>query len=491
MPDGGTIILGLDESLGFVPTGLADLATLEAGVASQARTAVSPSVQCDFTTVEYREESILVCEVAGLPLQSRPARHGHKAYLRQSDGDYVMSEQEVAQIELQKTQALRRSHPDREGMQGVTTDDLDEDLLAGQPSLSITAAVQLPRGSTSRTRDLVHLDGPLPELLDQAMEWVSRNTRTSIAYDPRGHGVDRAELPMKAVREIIANALVHRSLDSVTDAKRVEIRLMDDRLVITSPGGLWGVSEQQLGQPEGKSAVNVWLYDMCKMLRMPDGRRVIEGEGGGIREAIVALREAGLQPPVFVDSGVRFTAVLSRHTLLEDEDLKWLAALPHIDELASEQRAVLASMRHGEVWTNSRVRDEFAPLDSVEARRLLQHLVELGLAQMSGSRGTATYRLVGRLPTAPAVTQEQLSFTGDQGSPQAVPEQVRSVSKYAEAVWSELSQPQSLSDLVAALGLTARQVRYALRRMREADLITMQGKQGERDVTYRRAQDGS
>lgn len=105
------------------------------------------------------------------------------------------------------------------------------------PSLGITAAVQLPREAGGpRTRDLVHLIGPIPDLLEEAMTWVLRNTRTAMGYDERGHGVDQAELPMRAVREVVANALVHRNLDAITDSKRVEIRLLHDRLVITSSG---------------------------------------------------------------------------------------------------------------------------------------------------------------------------------------------------------------------------------------------------------------
>lgn len=534
MPDGGTIILGLDESLGFAPVGLSDIATLEEGVASQARTAVTPSVQCTFVTVEYRDEHVLVCDVSGLPLQARPARYGQRAYLRQSDGDYVMSEQEVAQVELLKAQAVHRAHPDRQAVPEASADELDPDLVARYlsstrtssrrlsavsddevlvrtgvllpggrltlaglyalgkypqqhyPGLSITAAVQLPRGSGARTRDLIHMDGPLPELLDEAMAWVSRNTRTSIAYDERGHGMDRAELPMKAVREIVANALVHRSLDTISDSKRVEMRLLDDRLVITSPGGLWGVSEQQLGKPDGKSAVNVWLYDICKSLRMADGSRVIEGEGGGIREAVSALRQAGLHPPTFIDAGVRFTAMLSRHTLLEDEDLTWLAALPHAEDISSEQRAVLAAMRRGEEWTNSRVRDEFAPMDSVAARRLLQQLVEMELVETTGSRGTTMYRLVEHVLTDVALAQDQLTFDVDPASKDEVPQEVSSVSKHADVVWRELAKAKSLAELTAALGLSPKQVRYALNRLRKEGYITMVGRQGVRDVTYER-----
>ena len=81
------------------------------------------------------------------------------------------------------------------------------------------------------------------------------------------------------------HALVHRNLDAIAESKRVEIGIVEDKLVVTSPGGLRGVSERQLGRPGGKSAVSPVLYDMCKNLRT-SGARLIEGEGGGIREVL-------------------------------------------------------------------------------------------------------------------------------------------------------------------------------------------------------------
>lgn len=115
--------------------------------------------------------------------------------------------------------------------------------------MGATAAVQLAdRGGGPRTRDLIRCVGPIPDLLADTMEWVERNTRSTMGYDERGHGVDQPEPSMRAVKEIITNALVHRNLDPITGSKRVEIRLMTDRLVVTNPGGLWGVSEGQLGR---------------------------------------------------------------------------------------------------------------------------------------------------------------------------------------------------------------------------------------------------
>ena len=95
LPGGGTIILGLDEARGSIPVGLGDIAGLEGAVASMARTSLTPPARCEFQTLTFEGALVLVAHIEGLPLAQCPARHGGIAYLRQSDGDYAMSEQEI------------------------------------------------------------------------------------------------------------------------------------------------------------------------------------------------------------------------------------------------------------------------------------------------------------------------------------------------------------------------------------------------------------
>ena len=361
MPEGGTIILGLDESRGFAPVGLTEASALEQSVAAQARSSIAPPVQVGFTEMEVDGSNTLFVDVAGLPLADRPCTYQGRAYLRQADGDYEMSEQERAQIEILRLTSRTRVHDDTAPVDGSGLADLDPDLratytelvrrtsgrlqgideevllrrtgvleahgdrltLAGLyalgeypqqfiPSLSITAAVHLPRSSGSRLRDLAHLSGPLPVLLEDAMAWVERNTSGTVTYREDGHAIDVPEIPVPAVREFIANALVHRSLSPTTHGRRVDIRLSRDRLVIASPGGLYAVTTSQLGHPGGRSAPNEFLYAICQNLRGPDGFRVVEGEGGGIMEVREELRGHGLPAPDFYDTGVTFTAVVHR-----------------------------------------------------------------------------------------------------------------------------------------------------------------------------------
>ena len=79
MPEGGTIILGLDESRGFAPTGLTEVSALEQAVAAQARSGVVPPVQVSFTQMEVDGSATLFVDVAGLPLADRPSLSLHDA----------------------------------------------------------------------------------------------------------------------------------------------------------------------------------------------------------------------------------------------------------------------------------------------------------------------------------------------------------------------------------------------------------------------------
>jgi ATP-dependent DNA helicase RecG len=425
MPDGGLLLIGIDEQHNFDPIGVPDPATIEKGIASQARNSVSPPVAVAFDTVDVAGNNIVVATVAGLPANARPCRTGGKAYLRQADGDYVMSAQEEQQL----LAARDRPRYDATPVDETSRSDLDENLVATlirnvrsvsrrmtgvddqtvlrrkgviepegtrltlgglyalgaypqqfAPNLSVTAAVVTSPGSADRLIDLVHLDGPLPDLLESTMEWLRRNLRTGIRVGADGHNYDHYEFPLGALRELVANALVHRDLGPNTQSKRVEIRLRPDRLVISNPGGLWGVSRQQLGMPGGKSAVNEYLYDLCTLINTAQGSRIIEGEGGGIGEAQRELADWGAEPPIFVDTGVSFTAILMRKAS------KRTTAMSSKTLLSSTEQQVIATLSNGPLDRNA-ISDR-AGLTTSQTRYALKKLVKSGIVIMQGGLGS-------------------------------------------------------------------------------------------------------
>lgn len=362
MPGGGAVILGVDERDNFAVVGVDNAHELAARVVDQTRSSVTPAPQLLPAVLTWEGREVLVVEVTPLPLSQRPALHRGRAYLRQSDGDYVMNDADRALIEIQKLGQSELYRFDSAAVSSTSIDDLDpnaaadfcanarktsrrlaqvtddaelleltnvlapggEVTLAGlyslgrypqakAPQLRVTAAVQLPRDRSGsvRTRSRQDFDGPLPDLLNSALRWVEENAPRHNRYLDDGNMVEEPLFPLVAVREIIANALVHRDLSPNSEGQWVEVRIVGDRLIVTNPGGLRGISKEQLASASlAKNAVNPRLYDMAKRLRTDSGASVIEGEGGGVSEVYRQLGLAGLPAATFADNGVRFTAIL-------------------------------------------------------------------------------------------------------------------------------------------------------------------------------------
>lgn len=522
-PGGGTIILGLDESQGFLPVHLANPAVLARALADRARKAVDPPVTPDIQLVPFERATLVVARVPELPTALKPCvvRRTGKSYVRSFDGDLSLSEQEaevfrsargqpafdrqpveessmsdldstltslfIAEVRNQPSRLATMSDEEILFHKAVVAPDRTRLTLAGLyalgtypqrllPSLGVTASVLPgdPANESLRSQDIAYLAGALPDMLDAAMPWIRRNTSTRVVIDGQGHGRSMPQYPDEAVRELVANALVHRDLGPHMQSVSVNLRLDNERLILTNPGGLWGITVEQLGRVGGGVSRNPTLYEICKFLRTRSGARVIEGIGSGIIAARRSLTNAGMTPPRFMDNGVRFTVLLPRHTLLDPRDLAWLAQLPEVDTLTDSQKHALARMRRGETWTNYTYRTQFS-MDSVEARRELVGLVQAGLAVADGESRGRMYRIASGLGAR------------DSDSSQPSTGSVVHTTKNGAALLHLLDTgPKTATELEQESGLERAQVAYALRRLRDAGQVMLVGRQGVRTSQYRR-----
>ena len=456
----------------------------------------------------------------------------------------------IAQIELARTRRLDPAHPDTEAIRSTSLKALDPTLLrdyltscrsrsrrlaalddtevlraagviapsgevtlAGiyamgknpqryRPSLGITAAVLMPVGAKERTRDLIHVTGPIPDLLDGAMPWIARNTPTSIRCDDLGDSRETPVLPMWAVRELLVNALVHRNLDAATEAERIELRVVGSTLVITSPGGLRGITENALGRPDSKCAVNPVLYEICKNLHTTDGARLITDESG-IREVRDAAARADLPDPILRDSGVRFTAILrwpateTAETATTEEKKAAPEAAEEEKEAAEEAPAPRRSPGTPPAGVPRRTAPP-TPASGVQRRGRSKQPRPI----FPGSPASTQRRPVSTSPrqaSPKTLTDAQRRLLPDLPQPApanvpadkraadaAEPEGLAALSRNAPAVWAALSTSHSMSALKRATGLSVQQLRRALQHLIGAGFVEMVGGQGHKETTYRR-----
>lgn len=441
MPSGGTLILGVDEAQDFRVTGVPNPAAYEAGLVSQARNAITPAPQLTTSTMTLDGKHVVVAEVLPLPVQERPARYQGRAYLRQSDGDYVMHAHELRMVEVEKLHMTQLVQNDKEAIPGLTIEDLIPDLvetyltnyrradprlrdrtdvellrrtgvtlgddqltLAGLyamgdypqgefPALGVTAAVRVPADQGGhRTRDLQDFTGPIPILLENVMDWVESNLSEVRDYSADGHIRPRPEIPLSAVRELVANALVHRDLgpNTLGVGKSIQVRLTPNELFIISPGGLRGVSIQQLeSMDHAQAAVNQRLYNISKRLRTPDGAAIIEGEGGGIQEVFRACSTADLPRPALTDTGVQFKATLWRRpnptAALETPRAPASPSKQPQSRSRNEDR-VISALRQEKSLTMQALQEKTG-LSNGQVRYALKQPLESGTVLQLGGRG--------------------------------------------------------------------------------------------------------
>ncbi|CAB0530457.1 DNA-binding protein [Corynebacterium diphtheriae] len=311
-----------------------------------------------------------------------------------------------------------------------------------------------------RTRNMQDFEGPLPDLLESALTWVKQNAPTQNVYDSSGHMRKESVYPLPAVRELIANALVHRDLSPNSDGKWVEIRLCDDRLVISNPGGLRGVSVKQLESATlSKNAVNPRLYDIAKRVRT---------EGAGIQEVLRQTCQALLAKPQLIDTGVQFTAILYGASVFSEAELEWLRSIGG-DGLTAVEKHLLVGLRKGESWHLSRILNEFSPITVAEAEKLMHGLKKRGFIESDNKTFTLGAHSENQ---APRVEKEETTLA----------KITKNAPTIAHAL--ELKPEQSFEELLRTTGLSQGQLRFALDKLQAVGLVVREGGWGVHGTTY-------
>ncbi|SER95082.1 ATP-binding protein [Corynebacterium cystitidis] len=515
MPQTGSILLGVSESLGFVVTGVDDPSQMEKSVVNVNRNSVDPAPQLHISHLAVDGKAVVAIDVMPLLPQEKPARYQKNAYLRQADGDYVMNSNDLRMLSISALNEPERVDYDFAPLPSTGIELLDQSALeeylktirssrsrlanisdhqqllqmtnvcdtngnlrlgglyalgylpqAFDPALGATAAVRLTRdGRKGRNQNLVELEGPLPAMLEAGMAWVQQNTTITSRYNDHGHLVDTPEFPPSAIREVLANALVHRDLGpSLEVGKKVEIRVTERSLVVSNPGGLRGVTRDQLlSSSLTKAPVNKRLYEIARYLRMPDGQRVIEGEGGGIQEILTVTREARLPEPRFIDTGVEFKVIFPRGSRFSEEDEAWLSSLS--DSLTPTEEDLLVTLRTSGPMSIGRLGLRYVPMSQNACVAMVDKLESLGVVSLVDDIVALADGATGDHPSI-----QDLSSLGVN-----VPALFEALSSLGDSTVHQLSE---------YTGLSVGQVRYALDPLITQGYAKMNGGQGSRRTTY-------
>jgi ATP-dependent DNA helicase RecG len=134
--------------------------------------------------------------------------------------------------------------------------------------------------------------GPLPSLLNDLEALLRINIQTAVAFTSGPVEVQKPDIPLVALQQIVRNAILHRSYEN-TNAP-VRLYWFRDRVEIQSPGGPYGqVTKQNFGKPGAYDYRNPNLAAVMKELGY------VQRFGFGIAVAEQEMRKNGNPPPEF------------------------------------------------------------------------------------------------------------------------------------------------------------------------------------------------
>jgi ATP-dependent DNA helicase RecG len=347
--EGGVIIFGIDEENGYQESGVYDAQDLQKKINAQCLQ-MEPVVRPLLTILQKDGKSFVAAEIPGMDLADRPCYYRGQgrikgSFVRIGDSDEPMTEYEIYSYE-----AFRKKYQDDIREIGrVTLRALNQDSLRGYiqklkngkpnlthmadrdiyelmsitrngsvtlnaallfspypqayfPQLCITAIV-VPGTELGeigehgeRFLDNQRIEGSIPEMLENAIQFVRKNMRTKTIIDSNtGRRMDSTDYPVTAVREAVLNSLVHRDYSIHTEGMPIQLLMFEDRMEIRNPGGIYGrIRVDQLGkmQPDTRNPVLAAALEVLG---------VTENRYSGIPTIRRTMKEHGLREPEFQD----------------------------------------------------------------------------------------------------------------------------------------------------------------------------------------------
>ncbi len=350
---GGIILFGINEENNFEIEGVYDLNDLQKQITNLCSDSFEPRIRPEIIQLEIDGKNILAVKIKELEQTKKPCYYKPKgikggSYIRIGDRDDLMTDYELYSLQSYKEHIFDDIRPTKR----ATLDDLDRDelveyidkvkkdkpnfakydfdkclnlcgitdknqeqvypTLAGvmlfgkypqcfYPQLFV-ACVVVPgtelgmKGEHGeRFIDNKRIEGTIEEMLDGTMNFFRRNMRTSVTIDSNGKRTDRTEYPIDALREAVANSLIHRDFSYLSETSYISVYMYSDRVEIISPGGLYGVNK--LEKIEVSNNYESRNPTILKILE--EKSNVIENRHTGIPTMRDEMKKHGLPEPEF------------------------------------------------------------------------------------------------------------------------------------------------------------------------------------------------
>jgi len=245
-------------------------------------------------------------------------------------------------------------------------------------SSAYTTCILFKGDTRANIIDRKDFDGNLIEQVEDAIRFVGKNIM--LTYQIKG--LVRKEIPqypLDAIREGIVNAVMHRNYLDI--GSNVFVYIYDDFIEITNPGGLFGITKDQLGKICARR--NERIADLFKMVGL------VEKAGTGIQRMKNAMMKSGLKEPKIEASENFFMITFHGH---EKEELGEISEGREVIALNERQRKALEYITKNEHIT-TRTLSKIANISERQARYDLNDLVKKGIIYAEGETTARRYKL--------------------------------------------------------------------------------------------------
>ncbi len=220
--------------------------------------------------------------------------------------------------------------------------------------------------------------------LRSMIQFVLRNIRMGCRLEGI-YRQDIYELPPDSIRELIVNAVMNCSY--IQDSN-IQVAIYDDRLEITSPGGLLpGVTidlmKEGFSKIRNRSLANAFAY-----------MNLVEAWGSGIPKLMQAMQEYGLREPEFIDMEVAFRINLYRGQNEADYnfDMNGIGKSTDKVPINVQEKNIYDYIQKNNSITTAQAA-ECAGVKQRRAREILSKMVEKGLLKKCGASRSTVYLL--------------------------------------------------------------------------------------------------
>lgn len=214
--------------------------------------------------------------------------------------------------------------------------------------------------------DSLDVVGTLDEQIDTIQKFILRNISLKSTIEGTKR-IDRYEYPEEAIRELVANAVIHR--DYMITETYTQINIFSNRLEISNPGNLppgvtiENIKDSQFSRNEIIAAI---LKDMD----------YLEEYGRGIDIVFSKMHEWGLLEPIFKNMSNSFRVVLLGEVF---------------KELNERQVIIWNILQDKKQITAKECRDRFPKVSRATIGTDLDRLEKIGLIEAKGSSSSTYY----------------------------------------------------------------------------------------------------